>query len=202
MSRWSYATTKKIDEFQALAYAESYGLPVAITRFFNIVGPRQAGRYGMVLPNFVRAALEGHTLRVFGDGRQTRNFTFIEDCVEALLLLLSCEQAEGGVFNIGGPQETSILELAQRVKKITGSESPIALVPYWKAYRGVPFEDMRRRVPCICKIQQLTGWSPHTGIDEMIRRTVEHEQSRGRVAHSELVLAANEREFTRMRTLL
>ena len=175
ISRWSYATTKKIDEFLALAYAESYHLPVVITRFFNIVGPRQAGRYGMVLPSFARAALAGEPIRVFGDGRQTRNFTFIEDCVEALVRLLFTDSAEGAVFNIGGPHEISIMELAGRVKEITGSASPILLVPYAKAYQGMSFEDMRRRVPCICKIQRLTGWSPQTTIDEMIRRTVQYE---------------------------
>jgi len=174
VSRWSYATAKKIDEFLALAYAQTWALPVIVTRFFNIVGPRQAGRYGMVLPNFVRAALAGEPIRVFGDGLQTRNFTFIGDCVEALIRLLDAPKAEGEVFNIGGPHEVSILELAQHVRRITGSSSPIVRVPYETAYPEGGFEDMRRRVPCICKIQSTVGWSPRTPIDEMIAATAAH----------------------------
>lgn len=176
VSRWSYATSKKLDEFLALAYAQTHQLPVIITRFFNIVGPRQASRYGMVLPNFIRAALAGEPIRVFGDGKQTRNLTFVSDCVEALMLLVTLPQAEGQVFNIGGRDEISILELAERVKRITRSASPIVKVPYEEAYREGSFEDMRRRVPCICKIQGLTGWSPWTTIDEMIARSVRYQQ--------------------------
>ncbi len=172
VSRWSYATSKKLDEFLALAYVQSCGLPAIVTRFFNIVGPRQAGRYGMVLPNFIRAALAGEPIRVFGDGRQTRNFTFVGDCVEALIRLLLARQAEGEVFNIGGNHEISILELARLVKRITRSGSPIVHVPYEKAYPEGGFEDMQRRVPCICKIQRLVGWAPETSIEEMVTRTV------------------------------
>ncbi len=172
VSRWSYATSKKLDEFLALAYHQSCGLPVIVTRFFNIVGPRQAGRYGMVLPNFIRAALAGEAIRVFGDGRQTRNFTFVGDCVEALIRLLLAKQAEGEVFNIGGDHEISIFELARRVKRIARSSSPIVHVPYEEAYPEGGFEDMQRRVPCICKIQRLVGWAPEAGIDEIIARTV------------------------------
>jgi UDP-glucose 4-epimerase len=178
VSRWSYATAKKLDEFLALAYAQTYGLPVIITRFFNIVGPRQTGRYGMVLPNFVRAALAGEPLRVFGDGRQTRNFTFISDCVEALVRLLDCPAAGGEIFNVGGPQEISILELAERVKRLSSSPSPIVMVPYEEAYPEGSYEDMRRRVPCICKIQKLTGWTPRVPIDEMILATIRHRRLR------------------------
>lgn len=178
VSRWSYATSKKLDEFLALAYAETCGVPVVVTRFFNIVGPRQRGRYGMVLPSFVRGALAGEPIRVFGDGRQTRNFTFIRDCVEALVLLLGSEGAHGQVFNIGGPQETSILELAERVRRVTGSASPIVQVPYDQAYPEGGYEDMRRRVPCICKIRSLTGWAPWTPIDQMIAETAYFEQQR------------------------
>ena len=178
VSRWSYATSKKLDEFLALAYAQSYGVPVVVTRFFNIVGPRQMGRYGMVLPNFVRAALAGKPIRVFGDGRQTRNFTFIGDCVEALRLLLESKDAEGDVFNIGGAHEISILNLAERVRRVTGSESPIQQVPYKEAYPEGGFEDMRRRVPCICKIQKLTGWTPWTSLDEIIAATARYERQR------------------------
>ncbi len=172
ISRWSYATAKKIDEFLALAYAATSGLPVVITRFFNVVGPRQTGRYGMVLPSFVRSALAGDPIRVFGDGRQTRSLTFVQDCVDALTLLLDTPEAEGEIFNIGGLAEISILELAERVKRLAHSSSPIVLVPYDRAYPEGSYEDMRRRVPCICKIQRLTGWSPMTSIEETILATI------------------------------
>ena len=176
LTRWSYATSKKLDEFLALAYAETHDLPVVVTRFFNIVGPRQAGRYGMVLPSFIRAALKGEPIRVFGDGSQTRNFTYIGDCLDALVALLASKEAEGEIVNIGGPQEISILNLAERVKKITNSPSEILKVPYDGAYPEGGFEDMRRRVPCICKLGRLTGWSPQTSIDGMIVRTARHER--------------------------
>ena len=182
VSRWSYAAGKKIDEFLALGYAASFRLPVVVARFFNIVGPRQAGRYGMVLPNFIRAAITGEPIRVFGDGRQTRNFTYVKDCMEALVLLLSSPKAEGDIFNIGGREEVSILELAECVKRITGSSSPIVRVPYEKAYPEGGFEDMRRRVPCICKITRVTGWTPVTEIEEMIAHTVLHERRRAGLA--------------------
>ena len=176
ISRWSYACSKKLDEFLALAYAETCGLEVIITRFFNIVGPRQRGRYGMVLPSFIRAASAGRPLRVFGDGRQTRNFTFIGDCVDALLELLDSPLASGEAFNIGGPEEISILELAESVKRISGSDSPIVHVPYDQAYPEGGFEDMRRRVPCTCKIERLTGWRAKTSVDEMISATIRVDQ--------------------------
>ncbi len=175
LSRWSYATAKKLDEFLALAYHQTYHLPVVVTRFFNIVGPRQTGRYGMVLPNFVRAALRGNPLRVFGDGRQTRNFTSIWDCVDALLRLLTEPAANGEIFNIGGSLETSIGDLASRVKRLTGSPSPIQFVPYEEAYPEGGFEDMRHRVPCICKIKRITGWAPRVDLDRIILATAEYE---------------------------
>ena len=176
LSRWSYATSKKLDEFLALAYAATHDLPVVVTRFFNIVGPRQTGRYGMVLPNFIQAALEHKPIRVFGDGLQSRNFTFIGDCLDAVLLLLASKQAEGEIVNIGSPHEISILELAARVRSSAGSSSPIIRVPYAQAYPEGGFEDMRRRVPCICKIGRLIGWVPHTTIDEMVAHTISHER--------------------------
>jgi UDP-glucose 4-epimerase len=173
ISRWSYATSKKLDEFLALAYAKTHALPVIVTRFFNIVGPRQAGRYGMVLPNFIQAALKDGPIRVFGDGRQTRNFTYISDCIDALGRLLRTPAAEGEIVNIGSPQEISILNLAQRVKAIADSSSRIVMVPYDQGYPEGGFEDMRRRVPCICKLSRLTGWSPTTSVDEMIAQTID-----------------------------
>jgi UDP-glucose 4-epimerase len=178
VSRWSYATAKKIDEFLALAYAQTFGLPVIVTRFFNIVEPRQAGRYGMVLPSFVRAALAGEPIRVFGDGRQTRNFCFVDDCIEALLRLLALPEGSDPVFNIGGVEEISMLDLARRVRSITGSPSPIVRVPYEQAYPEGGFEDMRRRVPCICRIRRAAGWSPSTSVDAMILATAGHERHR------------------------
>ncbi len=174
LSRWSYATSKKLDEFLALAYATTHSLPVLVTRFFNIVGPRQASRYGMVLPNFIQAALKNEPIRVFGDGLQTRNFTYVSDCIDALLRLLRSPEAQGEIVNIGSPHEISILSLAQRVKSIVGSSSRIDIVPYDQAYPEGGFEDMRRRVPCICKISRLVGWLPTTSIDEMIAHTIGH----------------------------
>jgi UDP-glucose 4-epimerase len=178
LSRWSYATSKKLDEFLALAYASTHGLPVIVTRFFNIVGPRQAGRYGMVLPNFIQAALKDEPIRVFGDGRQTRNFTYVNDCIEALLGLFRTPEVEGEIVNIGSPHEISILNLAERVRSIVGSSSEIVVVPYDQAYPEGGFEDMRRRVPCICKISRLTGWAPTSTIDEMIAQTIGHARNR------------------------
>ncbi len=172
MGRWAYATTKKMDEFMAIAYASHYGVPAVITRFFNVAGPRQNGRYGMVLPCFVRAALAGTPIRVFGDGRQTRNFSFISDVIDALCGLLECKEAEGEIFNIGGTEEISIRKLAELVKATAGSRSPIITVPYHQAYPETGFEDMRRRVPCLCKIRQLTGWQSVTPVQQMIRETL------------------------------
>jgi UDP-glucose 4-epimerase len=172
LSRWSYATSKKLDEFMALAYASTHALPVIVTRFFNIVGPRQASRYGMVLPNFIQAALKDEPIRVFGDGCQTRSFTYVSDCIEALMGLLWAPRAQGEIVNIGSPHEISILGLAEKVKSIIGSSSQIVKVPYDQAYPEGGFEDMRRRVPCICKISGLIGWAPVTSIDDMIIRTI------------------------------
>lgn len=178
IARWSYATAKKLDEFLALAYHASHGLPVTIMRFFNIVGPRQAARYGMVLPAFVRAALANQPIRVFGDGGQTRNFTYIDDCIDAMLRLMRNPLAAGKIVNIGGAEEISILELAERVKRAACSSSPIVMVPYREAYPEGGFEDMRRRVPCIRRMQTLTGWSPDTNLAAIIRKTIFFERNR------------------------
>jgi len=167
IERWSYATAKKLDEFLALAYHASYGIPVIVTRFFNIVGPRQSARYGMVLPAFVRSALAGDPIRVFGD-----------DCIDALSLLLENPAANGKVFNIGGSEEISMRALSERVRTAADSSSRIEMVSYQEAYPEGSFEDMRRRVPCICHIRGLTGWSPTTSLDAIIRKTIEHEKSR------------------------
>ncbi len=171
--RWSYACSKAIDEFLALAYWRERGLPVIIARLFNTVGPRQTGQYGMVIPNFVQQALAGRPIRVFGDGQQTRSFTYVGDVVRALIGLAGEPRAVGQVFNIGNPEEISMLELAHRVRAVTGSASPVELVPYDEAY-GPGFEDMRRRVPDISKIGEYIGFEPTVTLDEILQRVTEH----------------------------
>lgn len=168
IARWSYAMAKAIDEAFAIAYQQEQGLPVRIVRLFNTVGARQTGRYGMVLPNLVGQALRGEPLTVFGDGRQTRCFSSVHDIAPAIARLAATPEAIGRAVNLGGAQEISIMELAERVLEITGSDSPIVLVPYAEAY-GAGYEDMRRRVPDNGLARELIGYSPQTGIDEMIR---------------------------------
>ena len=176
INRWSYACSKLLDEFLALAYHKERDLPVIIARLFNTVGPRQTGRYGMVVPRFVRAALRDVPLRVYGDGQQTRCFCYVGDTVRALIALLDHPDAVGKVFNVGNPQEVSILELAQRVVKLAESSSPIMLVPYEHAYEA-GFEDMRRRVPDISRLTALTGFRPTLDLDDIIRTVIEYEQA-------------------------
>ncbi len=178
MGRWSYACSKLLDEFLALAYHKERDLPVIIARLFNTVGPRQTGRYGMVLPRFVRAALRDVPLRVYGDGQQTRCFCYVGDTVRALIALLDHPGAIGNIFNVGNPQEVSILELAQRVVHLANSSSPIVLVPYEHAYEA-GFEDMRRRVPDISRLTALTGFRPTLDLDAIIRTVIEYEQAHG-----------------------
>jgi UDP-glucose 4-epimerase len=170
--RWSYACSKAIDEFLGLAYHKEKRLPVVVARLFNTVGPRQTGRYGMVIPNFVKQALLGHPLTVFGDGTQTRCFTYVGDVVGALLELAVHPGAVGQVFNIGNDRdEISMLSLAERVVARTRSQSAIELVPYDKAYEE-GFEDMPRRVPDLGKIRALTGYEPKVGLDEILDRVI------------------------------
>ena len=171
--RWAYACSKLIDEFLALAYWKERKLPVVIVRLFNTVGPRQTGQYGMVLPTFVRQALASQPITVFGDGTQTRSFTYVGDVVDALVKLSNEPKAVGDVFNIGSTTEVAIQDLAERVKKMTKSVSPIVKVPYDVAYEA-GFEDMPRRVPDITKIQSLTGFAPKMGLEDIIRSVVEH----------------------------
>jgi UDP-glucose 4-epimerase len=175
--RWAYACSKLIDEFLALAYWKEKRLPVVVVRLFNTVGPRQTGQYGMVLPSFVRQALAGKPITVFGDGTQSRSFTYVGDVVEALLNLMTEPRAVGGVFNIGNTGEVTIGALAQRVKEMTGSASPIQLVPYDQAYEA-GFEDMPRRVPDITKLRELIGYEPKVGLDDIIRSVIEHIRQR------------------------
>lgn len=166
--RWSYACSKALDEFLAMAYWKERKLPVTVVRPFNTVGPRQTGRYGMVVPTFVRQALLGEPITVFGDGQQSRCFTHVEDTVWALAHVASEARAVGEIFNIGNPEEITIGELAHLVRSMTGSKSPIVNVPYDQAYQK-GFEDMRRRVPDISKIARLTGYAPRSGIREIVR---------------------------------
>jgi UDP-glucose 4-epimerase len=171
-SRWSYACSKLMDEFLALAYAQERALPVVIVRLFNTVGPRQTGRYGMVLPRFIAAARKGEPLRVFGDGQQSRCFCYVLDTVEALVRLQNSPAARGEVFNIGGTEEVSILDLAKRVVETLGSKSTIEFVPYAEAY-APGFDDMRRRKPVVEKLERITGFRPQTALREIIERTAE-----------------------------
>jgi UDP-glucose 4-epimerase len=170
--RWSYACSKAIDEFLALAYHKEKRLPVVVARLFNTVGPRQSGRYGMVVPNFVKQALLGHPLTVYGDGTQTRCFTFVSDVVGQLVALATEPQAVGEVFNVGNDrEEITILGLAERVKLRAKSTSKITLIPYEKAYEE-GFEDMQRRVPALDKLRALTGYEPQVQLDEILDRVI------------------------------
>ena len=172
--RWAYACSKAVDEFLALAYWRERRLPAVIGRLFNTVGPRQTGRYGMVVPSLVRQALAGEPLTVYGDGTQLRCFCHVRDVVTALADLMQRDDVYGQVFNIGHHEETSILDLAHRILDVTGSDSPITLVPYDKAYEK-GFEDMPRRVPDTTKIRTLLDWLPTKSLDEILHDVVEHE---------------------------
>jgi UDP-glucose 4-epimerase len=177
-SRWSYAASKELDEFLALAYHKAVNLPVTIVRLFNTVGPRQVGHYGMVVPRFVRWALAGEPIQVYGDGQQSRCFANVHDVVDAIARLATCDAAVGQVFNIGSNEEVTIRELAERVKARTGSTSEVVLIPYDQAYE-VGFEDMRRRVPDISKIKRVIGWEPTTPLDVTIDQIVAHFRAQG-----------------------
>jgi len=176
LSRWSYACSKAIDEFLGLAFCRQYGLDVVIGRFFNTVGPRQTGQYGMVVPRFIRSALNNEPLTIYGTGRQTRCFTYVGDLIEAVIGLMNCKQAAGKVYNIGSSEEISIEELADRIIKITGSKSTKQYIPIEVAY-GRPIEDMMRRVPCLERIEKTIGWKPKTNLNEMLQLIIESEKS-------------------------
>ncbi len=176
LGRWSYACSKAIDEFLALAYARERGLPVVVGRFFNTVGPRQTGRYGMVVPSFVRQALAGEPITVYGDGLQSRCFAYVGDVVGAVVKLMDTSAAYGSVYNIGNDHEITMNDLAERVIRIAGSSSTLRHVPYSEAY-GAGFEDMRRRVPDLRKVHAAIGYRPRVDIDEIIARVVAFERS-------------------------
>ncbi len=165
--RWSYACSKALDEFLALAYYNERQMPVTVVRLFNTVGPRQTGHYGMVVPSLVQQAMTGKPMTVYGDGSQSRCFGFVKDVVKALVALMDRREAVGEIYNIGASTEISILDLAKRVKQITGSASPIVLIPYTDAYEA-GYQDMPRRIPDTTKLRNLVGFAPTTDIDEIV----------------------------------
>jgi len=176
-SRWAYAVSKQVDEFLGLAYQRQFGLPVVVMRFFNTIGPRQTGRYGMVAPRFIRQALSGEPLTVYGDGEQSRCFADVSDVVGAVVRLAEHPGAVGQVFNIGGVEEITMRGLAERTIELTGSRSPIEYIPYDRAY-APGFEDMRRRVPGLQKISALIDYRPSFTLDETLRRVIAYEKQR------------------------
>jgi len=171
--RWAYACSKAIDEFLALAYWKERKLPVIIVRFFNTVGPRQTGQYGMVIPNFVRQALAGEPITVFGDGTQSRSFTHVADVVGALVKLVNEPKAIGQVINIGNTEEVTIAALAERVRDLCGSTSPIKFIPYEEAYES-GFEDMPRRVPDLTRVRGLIGYEPQYALDAVLTQVIDY----------------------------
>ncbi len=177
IARWSYASSKAMDEFLALAYYRTKQLPIIIGRFFNTVGPRQTGRYGMVIPRFVGQALRNEPITIFGTGEQTRNFTYVEDVVRGVMAVLDEPSAVGQIFNIGSEGEVSINDLAQRVKTLTGSSSRVVHVPYEDAYQE-GFEDMERRVPDITKISRLVGYKNTHTLDDILAKVIAFERTR------------------------
>jgi len=177
VSRWAYACSKAIDEFLGQAYYQQYGLGVVIGRFFNTIGPRQTGRYGMVVPRFVDWALRGEPIQIYGTGRQSRCFCNVYDVIEAVIGLMRCEQAVGGIFNIGSSEEVSIEHLADRVIALTGSRSKKEYVGYVEAY-GRPIEDMMRRVPSTERVRETIGWQPRIDLDETLRGLIADQRER------------------------
>ncbi len=175
--RWSYACSKAIDEFLAIAYWREKKLPTIVVRLFNTVGPRQTGQYGMVIPTFVKQALAGRPITVYGDGKQSRCFGYVGDVVGALIGLMERDDAVGQVFNIGSNQEITILELAQRVKELTNSSSEIVFVPYDEAYEE-GFEDMPRRVPDISKVKEYVGFEPRMSLDGILKSVIDYQTGR------------------------
>jgi UDP-glucose 4-epimerase len=178
VARWAYSTSKAVDEILALAYHREKGLPTIIVRLFNTVGPRQTGKYGMVIPSFIAQALRDDDITIYGDGTQTRCFCLVFDAVQALIKLLDAEQAVGEIFNVGSAEEVTIAELAKHVISRTGSSSSIVHVPYDEAYEE-GFEDMQRRVPDVSKIEETLGWRPRASLEEILDRMIEHVKASG-----------------------
>lgn len=198
--RWSYAASKALDEFLALSYWKERNQPVIVARFFNTVGPRQTGRYGMVVPSFVEQALAGVPITVFGDGDQRRCFCDVSDCVESIIRLISNDNAIGEVVNIGTDHEISIAQLAHLVKESTGSASPITYTPYAEAYEP-GFEDMPRRVPCLEKLERLTGLRPQRTLPEILARVIEYyNQRRLKLTAQENVVRQGVAQYSKSRS--
>ncbi len=181
--RWGYACSKALDEFLGMAYYRDKGLPAIIVRFFNTCGPRQTGRYGMVIPRFVRQALLGEPITVYGDGKQTRSFACVSDAVEAVLGLVNHPKAVGDVFNVGNPEGITIESLAHKIKAMTKSSSPIVYIPHEEAFAD-GFEDMRYQVPDISKIHHVTGYVPKVPLDEILRRVIDYTTTQLTPAHA------------------
>ena len=175
-TRWSYACSKAIDEFLGLAYYQQYKLPVIVVRFFNTVGPRQTGQYGMVIPRFVERALKSEPLLIYGTGRQSRCFCYVQDVIDAIVGLMNCDEAPGRVYNIGSTEEINIESLADKVIELTGSRSEKQYLSYEQAY-GKPFDDMMRRVPCLDRIKELIGFEPQTSLEETLKLIIEDKQN-------------------------
>ena len=173
--RWSYGCSKAMDEFWALAFYQQYGLNVVIARFFNTIGPRQTGQYGMVVPRFVQRALRNEPLLIHGTGQQRRCFCYVDDVVDAVVALCNCEEAAGQVYNIGSNEEIAIEELADKIIEMTGSKSKKEFISYEEAY-GRAIDDMMRRVPSLERINKAIGWEPKTSLDEMLRMVIESEK--------------------------
>lgn len=176
-SRWSYACSKAIDEFLGLAFYQQYGLDVVIGRFFNTIGPRQTGQYGMVVPRFVQKALSNEPLQIYGTGKQTRCFSYVGDLIDAITKLVNCDKAIGKVYNIGSDEEIAIKALADKIIEITGSKSKKEFVSYEQAY-GRPIEDMMRRKPSLERIKEVIGWQPKTSLDKILSEIIEYERTK------------------------
>jgi len=172
ISRWSYSSAKAIDEFLALAFYREKKLPVVIVRFFNTVGPRQTGQYGMVIPRFIKNALLNHPISIFGDGNQSRCFADVSDIINAITKLMSCKEAEGRIFNVGSTEEISITDLAKKIKKATNSNSRIDYIKYEDAYED-GFEDMQKRMPDLTRVKETIGYEPQINLDQIIQRVVD-----------------------------
>jgi len=174
-NRWIYAFSKGVDEFLGLAYYKEKNVPVIIVRFFNVIGPRQIGRYGMVVPTFIKQAFKGEPITVYGDGNQTRSFADVDDIVKAIIKLMNTKQAEGQVINLGADREISINNLAKKVKELTNSSSKITHIPYNQAYPD-GFEDLRRRVPDISNARRMIGYEPKFSLEETIKKIIKYQQ--------------------------
>ncbi len=173
ISRWGYATSKALDEFLAFAYHREMDLPVTIVRCFNTCGPRQSGEYGMVIPRFITQALKGEPILVYGDGKQSRCFSYVGDVVRGVLMLADSPRAAGQVFNVGSDEEITVIDLARKILELTGSSSPVTLIPYADAF-PTGFEDMRRRVPNLSRIGEAVGYTPEITLENLLRMTIEH----------------------------